>query len=386
MTLDFSTLLITMSFAIAPLAAVFFIDTLRRPPEGSGRYWALAFLSALLCSIAYFISGHTDDVWWSVAAGNAAMVFTLGALWLGCRAFNRRRAFVLLVVGITLTVAVASALPSAEGSKWAGAAEKMLALGLFSALVVVECLRPRLRDFAGAWLLAAVLAVHAVYVVARSVTYLAVGHEHPVFLVWFGTGFVTAMNLVLVLLGGLATIAIRIQAARRPLSRRDADGRRRHLENSIAFRRRASGRLAALQNDGQGAVLVVLAIDLFPQLRGAYGAAHATGLQESLARAVITHAHSDAVVGRLLGDAIAALLPSSPDGVASARGFAEAVQAEYAAENRSAAATAVSAGIAAAHTRGPEHTLDLDLLVDAACDALVFDAEAGLGRIRVAAI
>lgn len=377
MTLDFSTLLITMSFIIAPLAAVFFIDKLRRPPEGSGRYWALVFISALLCSIAYFISGHTDDVWWSVAVGNATMVFTLGALWLGCRAFNRRRTFVLLVVVITLAVAVASMLPSAEGSKWAGAAEKMLALGLFSVLVVIECLRPRLRSFAGAWLLAAVLAVHAAYVLARSVTYLVAGHEDPVFEAWFRTEVVTGMNVVLVLLGGIAVIAVRIQDARRPLSWRAADGQRRHIGSQAVFRRRASARI----EEGQGGVVVMLAIDLFAQLRGAYGLAHATGLQESLARAVMKHAPDDALLGRLPGDRVVALLPADPRGsVAAAQAFAEAVQTEYAAENRSAAAAAVSAGIVAVTPGAAE----LDLLLDAAGEALAVDAGLGLGRIRVA--
>ncbi len=382
MTLDFTTLLITMSFLLVPLAAVFFVERLRRPSDGSDRYWALVFLSALLCSIAYFISGHTDEVWWAVAVGNATMVFTLGTLWLGCRAFNGRSPFVLVVLLITAAVTVASILPSAEGSPWAGAPEKMLALGLFSVLVVIECLRPRLRDFAGARLLAVVLGVHAMYVVARSVTFIAVGQEHPVFVAWFRTEVVTGINIVLVLLGGIAIIAIRVQDARRRVSRTVANGGRQQVESTFAFRRRASARLA----EAQDAVLVVMAIDLFPQLRGAYGLAHANGLLESLVRGVLRHAPDDALLGRIPGDRVGVLLPQGgTEGIAAARALAQAVQADYTTENGSAAATAVSAGIAAQPAQSG-HSGGFELLVDSACQALVLDPELGLGNIRVAPV
>ncbi len=382
MGLDYPVLLAVMSFTIIPLATVFFVDKLRRPAEDAGRYWALTFVSAVLCSVAYYVSGSSHDIWWSVAVGNAAMVFTLGSVWMGCRAFNRRRPFALGVGAVTLLVGVVSALPSLDGSKWAGAPEKMLALALFSVLIVVESLRPRLRRFAGAWVLAATLAVHTVYVVLRSLAYLATGPEHPLFENVFGSAGATSINLVLVLLGGGSIIAIRVQDARHGLTRRDASGARERVLGAKAFEQLARRRLA----EHARAALLVGTIDLLGPLRGAYGVAHGRGLQRTLTRIVVRHAPPGALIG-VDGDRWM-LLFGADDGtegleplLATAHALATALHREY--ETATAEvedASSASFGVVVAAGAPYEE------LLAAASAALVRDADSVRGRVAVGAV
>ena len=382
MGLDYPTLLATMSFTIIPLAAVFFVEKLRRPADDAGRYWALTFVSAVLCSVAYYVSGNSDDIWWSVAVGNAAMVFTLGSVWMGCRAFNGRRPFVLGVGAVTVLVGVVSALPSLDGSRWAGAPEKMLALALFSVLIVAESLRPRLRRFAGAWVLAATLAVHAVYVVLRSLAYLAAGPEHPLFEGLFGSAGATAINLVLVVLGGAGIIALRVQDARRGLSRRDAGGERERVLGAKAFDRLARRRLA----EQPRAALLVGTVDLLGELRGAYGVAHGRDLQRTLTRTVVREATAGALIG-CDGDRWLLMLGADDDSealeplLATAHRLATLLHREYEAatvgiDDASSASFGVVVGAGAPYE---------ELLV-AASAALVRDAVSVRGRISVGTV
>ncbi|WP_368498746.1 hypothetical protein [Herbiconiux sp. A18JL235] len=382
MGLDYPTLLAAMSFTIIPLAAVFFVDKLRRPADDAGRYWSLTFVSAVLCSVAYYVSGSSHDIWWSVAVGNAAMVLTLGSVWMGCRAFNGRRPFVLGVGAVALLVGVVSALPSHDGSRWAGAPEKMLGLALFSVLVVAESLRPRLRRFAGAWVLAGTLAVHGVYVVLRSLAYLVAGPGHPLFEGVFGSAGATGINLVLVVLGGAGIIAIRVQDARRGLSRRDPSGARERVLGAKAFDQLARRRLTELPR----AAFLVGTIDLLGELRGAYGVAHGRELQRTLTRLVVRDAPAGAVIGvdgdrwlLMFGadDASESLEPL----LATAHRLATALHREYETQTTGIDdASSASFGVVVAAG------VPYEELLTAASAALVRDADSVRGRIAVGAV
>ncbi|GAA2239540.1 hypothetical protein N1031_17090 [Herbiconiux moechotypicola] len=359
-----------MTFVVAPLATLFYVDKLRRPSEASGRYWALAFSAVLLCSVAYFVSAQSGDVWWSVAVGNGAMVLTLAALWSGCRAFNGGHPLGAVTVLVSLLVTVVSALPSADGAKWAGAPEKMLALAVFSVLIVIEAMRPRLRSFAGSVVLVAVFSVHAVYVTLRVCSSFLHGVDSSFFGTWFSTGFTTAMNLVLVALGGGAIISIRFQQARRELTRESASGRRQRFVSPRAFDSAAARMLA----DGGEQVMVVLAIDSYDRMRGAFGPAQAKALREDLAHAVLAEAPESVVLGRGASYYLVLLEGDT----AAAVDFAARVQRDYTRRRASKSPSQASAGVIQASAGSTPRSL-----ADAARLALARDSELQPGRIRV---
>jgi diguanylate cyclase len=266
--------------AMSTMAVLYFVGRMRMPSAQTGRWWGLAFLSGVLCATAYFIGQRTDDAWWTVAVGNATMVFTVGAAWMGCLGFNARRPprpvlGAVLVLGLSLAVGVLSALPSEDGSKYAGAAAKGIALVVLSILALVECLRRPLRGYAGAWVIAAVFAAHALYLVPRSLVFLTLGPHSPLFSTVFSTAVTTAMNIVFTVAVEASILAIQVE-------------HRRRLPTGSGYRRypdRAPREQAARPLEG---TLVVMGVDLWDPLRRAYGADLAQGLSLELAQAIAT--------------------------------------------------------------------------------------------------
>ncbi|WP_066039324.1 diguanylate cyclase domain-containing protein [Herbiconiux solani] len=387
--LDLTILLPAMVLTVAVLGVLFFVERFRSPSESAARFWAVVFIAASLSTVAYFVAARADDIWWAVAVGNSMMVLTLGALWMGCRAFNRRKSPLWLVLGVCLVVAVTASLPTDAGPRWAGAGEKMLALALFSVLIVVESLRPRLRTFVGARILTVVLGVHSVYILGRSAAFLVAGPDSAVYQRFFGTEFVSAMNLVLVVCGGAGIIVIRLQEARAVYTRLGADGHRQRFEERAVFIRQAASRLEA-RDDSRRPVVLVADVDLLEHLRGAYGVAHANALLAALARAIIANVPDDALLGRLPGDRFAILLPGTDlDGAAE---LAERMQAEYRAATADVEeGSDVSFGLSRSRPRSgtalddplPSAVL-LARLIESAAGALGRDARDRVGRIVLA--
>ena len=90
MTLDLASVLIMTALVVNVSGVLFIVETLLRRDEGAGRIWSIAFLSAMLTTLAYTVWVQSD-VWWAIAVGNAAFVAGTGCMWLGCRRFNGRR-------------------------------------------------------------------------------------------------------------------------------------------------------------------------------------------------------------------------------------------------------------------------------------------------------
>lgn len=376
-TAVFSALLVTMVLLLVGVSSLFFFGLLRRPGTRYATLWAAAFISAVLCAGAYFVCAQTGDVWWAVALGNASMAFTLGAVWAGCRAYNRRRPVILLVTVVVAVVAVSSALPSADGSKWAGAAEKSFALAVFSILIVVECLRAPLRRRMGAWLLAATLAVHAVYVIARGSAYLALGRDSAHFGTWFSTETVTAMNIVLVTVASAGIITVGAQDLRAIRTLAAADGSRQRLLGAAAFAR-AAGALPP----GTPVTVMVAEIDLIDSYRRAIGVPFANAATDALITALLSATSATEICGRLSRDRFAVL--STRPAEAAIR-LAEAVQRGYADRVAAREATFVSLGIAVRPAESGHRlsSTELTALITEARAQISWDPERGPGRIAL---
>ena len=89
--LDLYSVLVMTAVVVNVSGVLFIVETLLRRDEGAGRIWALAFLAAMLTTLAYVIWVQSPEAWWAIAVGNAAFVAGTGCMWLGCRRFNGRR-------------------------------------------------------------------------------------------------------------------------------------------------------------------------------------------------------------------------------------------------------------------------------------------------------
>ncbi|WP_157802912.1 diguanylate cyclase domain-containing protein [Compostimonas suwonensis] len=324
---DLPTLLGLSALVVCATGVVYFLDSTRALGETSARYWGLAFVSAALTTLAFFVSGQSDDVWWSVAVGNAGMVFTLGAVWAGCRVFNgRRRSFLLLAFAVTVIVGVASSLPSPDGSKWAGTPEKLIALTAFSALIACEALRAPMGRYSSARLLSAVLWLETLYSGTRLIAFWVVGPRDQLFSTVYSTQTTTVMNIVFVVVTAVSMITLRAQDTRRRSEGIGAEGA--GSENAVLDRRaflRAGAQ--ALDREGSECVLLAASVDSIATIRVTHGRERSMVLMDRLASALRTAA-PEAQLGRIAGDRLGLLL--SQAGLDDARAVAASVQEEFA--------------------------------------------------------
>ena len=72
MTLDLPSVLIMTALVVNVSGVLFILETLLRRDEGAGRIWSIAFLAAMLTTLAYTIWSQSDGAWWAIAEMLAA--------------------------------------------------------------------------------------------------------------------------------------------------------------------------------------------------------------------------------------------------------------------------------------------------------------------------
>ncbi len=217
MNLDLTSVLVMTALVVNVSGILFIVETLLRRDEGAGRIWALAFLAAMLTTLAYILWAQTPEAWWAIAVGNAAFVAGTGCMWLGCRRFNGRRLGWPsgLVVVAVLAAAVAVVIQGPGAGDWAGALWMFVPLVGFAGAGAVECLRGDLGESRTAWVLSAVLAFQSLYYLSRTTAFLTSGAESSLFLGAFGTIPTSFLTVTLTIVAVVVTSVLR--ATRAPM-------------------------------------------------------------------------------------------------------------------------------------------------------------------------
>ncbi|KAA9087142.1 diguanylate cyclase domain-containing protein [Microbacterium radiodurans] len=188
---------------------LFLFDTLLRRPEVSGRLWATGFLSAVLTTIFYLLWAADPASVWPVVCGNAFSVFGTGAMWLGCRAYNRRG--VLVPGGIVALAAVAVATATGVefalgGDDWSGSVAMFIALLGLAGAASIECFRGDLGATRTALPLGIVFGIQSAFYAARVVVVTLDGYG-GFFHTWLGT-FSTSLLTVILAVTALVTVSV----------------------------------------------------------------------------------------------------------------------------------------------------------------------------------
>jgi len=217
MTLDLTSVLIMTALVVNVSGVLFILETLLRRDEGAGRIWSIAFLAAMLTTLAYTIWVQSDGAWWAIAVGNAAFVAGTGCMWLGCRRFNGRsmRWSGLLVAAAVLAAAIAVTVEGEGGGDWAGALWMFVSLVAFAGAGSVECLRGDMRDSRTAWVLGAVLGFQSLYYVSRTTAFVTSGPDSALFQSAFGTISTSYLTVTLTIVAVVVTSVLR--AGRAPM-------------------------------------------------------------------------------------------------------------------------------------------------------------------------
>ncbi|MET0830386.1 MAG: hypothetical protein ABWY26_12740 [Microbacterium sp.] len=217
LNLDLYSVLVMTAVVVNVSGILFIVETLLRRDEGAGRIWALAFLAAMLTTLAYVIWVQSPEAWWAIAIGNAAFVAGTGCMWLGCRRFNgRRMAWAsALVAAAVVASATAVFVAGPTGGDWAGALWMFIPLLAFAGAGATECLRGELRDSRTAWVLGAVLAFQSLFYLSRTTAFLTSGPDSTLFQNAFGTITTSFVTVTLTIVAVVVTSVLR--ASRAPM-------------------------------------------------------------------------------------------------------------------------------------------------------------------------
>ena len=302
MTLDLGSVLIMTALVVNVSGVLFILETLLRRDEGAGRIWSLAFLSAMLTTLAYTIWVQTDEAWWAIAIGNAAFVSGTGCMWLGCRRYNGRglRWSSALEGAAVLGAGVAVAVAGEGGGDWAGALWMFVPLLAFAGAGAVECLRGDLRESRTAWVLGAVLGFQSLFYVSRTTAFVTSGPDSVLFQAAFGTISTSFLTVTLTIVGVVVTSVLR--AARAPMRGylRDAAsvGQDEGIVSAESFAAALAGLCRRAEERSELIAVTAVRLDDLDEISTAFGSDVAGAVAEAWRAGVRRHAPTNAVVGQ----------------------------------------------------------------------------------------
>jgi hypothetical protein len=299
-TLDLASVLVTTALVVNVSGILFIIETLLRRDEGAGRVWALAFVAAMLTTLAYLVWVQSPGAWWAIAVGNGAFVAGTGCMWLGCRRFNgRRMAVPSAVVGAAvLAAAIAVLAEGPEGGDWAGALWMFVPLLAFAGIGAFECLRGALAESRTAWVLGAVLGFQSLFYISRTTAFLTSGPDSALFQNAFGTVPTSFLTVTLTIVAVVVTSVLR--ATRAPMrgylrpSGPEAERDGIVTDDVFASTMAAICRRADHRSELVGVIGVRL--DELDQISTAFGSDVARAVSDTWRAGVRRHAPANAVV------------------------------------------------------------------------------------------
>jgi hypothetical protein len=299
-TLDLASVLVMTAVVINVSGILFIVETLLRRDEGAGRIWALAFIAAMLTTLAYIVWVQSPGAWWAIAVGNGAFVAATGSMWLGCRRFNGRRMAVpsAIVGAAVLAAAVAVLAEGPGGGDWAGALWMFVPLLVFAGIGAVECLRGALGESRTAWVLGAVLALQSLFYVSRTTAFLTSGPDSALFQNAFGTVPTSFLTVTLTIVAVVVTSVLRASRApmRGYLRPTGPEAERDGIVTGEVF----ASTMAAIceRADHRSELVGVIAVRLeeLDQISTAFGSDVARSVSETWRTGVRRHAPADALV------------------------------------------------------------------------------------------
>jgi len=302
MTLDLLSLQVMTAVVVNVSGIIYIAGTVIRRDEGASRIWSLAFLSGMVCTMAYLVWASERSAWWAVAVGNAAFVGVTAAVWLGCRSYNGRgmswAAWVSVAGVLAAFAGVLAAGP--DGGDWAGALEMFVALAVFAAAGCLESLRGELFRTRTAWALAFVLGAQSVYFVVRTVALSVWGPDTPFFQAWLST-IPTSFLVVTFTIVTLVVTSV-LRAGRTQVRGVDAIAQATGADIGVLcfeqFAVSARGLLSRAEWRQELVAVFAVRIDDLRQISTAFGSEVARGVVQTWRSGVRRHAPAAARVGQ----------------------------------------------------------------------------------------
>lgn len=314
MTLDLDTLLVSSSLIIVTCCILYLTSSARRHGVVEvDRCWSLTFVSLLMASVTYLVSGLEPVAVFANAMGNAAFVFAVGALWSGVRAFDGHPTRLWLVGAGAAVAGIAALLPGPDGGLWAGAWAYFTGLILWPLAAAAAIWRGGLRRYPAMGALAAVAMTYSVFTLARAIVAYTAGFDSPLFVGLLGSEVATIVGMLLAVVGSFAMITVRAPEAHSERLTEIRFDPYLGLRTPASLAQRAEETIERTRANGlDSSVLLVWVRDL-DEISLAFGKRVARRAFERCADEVVTAIPGDVLAGTLVEDGrmIAVVLPGA---------------------------------------------------------------------------
>jgi len=275
MQLDSGTLQVMCGLLVVLCGVSFIFNTALNRNDPPGRLWSLSFVGGIMVTTAYAVYILSADAWWTIAVGNAALVFCVGSLWAGSRVYNGRSSHFLLVAGLALVITVISFLPGASGGEWAGAGPLWLVVALLGGLGGAEALRGRLRRNVNGRILSLVLLIVTGFYTLRAIAFIVEGPNSAVFRAYFDSDTTSVLNMSLIVTASIAVSILRAEGVGSnavgdiTVGIHSAAG----VLSATSFQQAATDHLERAERAELGLAVIGADIDNLPEINTAFGRA-----------------------------------------------------------------------------------------------------------------
>ncbi|MEU1973296.1 hypothetical protein ABZ477_16710 [Microbacterium sp. NPDC019599] len=328
MTPVLATTLLTATVVVT-CGVLFLLETLARRDTLAGRIWSMAFLAGILTVVCYLLWAIAPDgrAWIAISFGNAALVATVGCLWLGASALNghRLRWTVGAVLVLCLVTMAAALAEGPDGGDWAGGVAMFLSVAVVALGGAIETRRGRMGETILSLALTAVLGITAGYYLGRTVVFVVVGPDSTLFQTYFG-GFTTAVLTVVLTIVAMMTGSIlrgRDSARRRSEESEAVSAGGADVLAARAFDRATTAVISRAEANAELFALIVLRMDDLPQIGMAFGTAAQAEVAAQWRDGVRRYAPSMSIVGE--GGPTTMLVALQPSTAGEARRIASRI-------------------------------------------------------------
>jgi GGDEF domain-containing protein len=377
--LDSTTLFVVGGLVVLLAGISFLLETLLRRNDAVGRLWSVFYLGAMFSVFAFVVVSVDASRWWAGAIANGAYVTALGFIWSGARRANGRRALLVVPLASGVAVAVASLLPGAEAGFWAGAVEMFLGVAIMCLLSAFEFTRGEFTRLLASRVLTFLLGGMGLFYLGRTVAFLSVGPDDPVFADFFGTQVSTLVEIGLAVIGTIMLASVQGDRFAQ-ISEDDVEiGARVRIDgimNSRLFRELAETWLLRAVRERTTLVLLLIDVADLEAINTAFGRAAGDAAIRTTGRVVLTHAPTASLVGHLSPRRFAMLLelPANDSVDAIADRIGEAVLGATI-DDRDRFRASTFRGIATTRTSGAGYSALLAAAADAVAREMTITQE-----------
>jgi diguanylate cyclase (GGDEF)-like protein len=297
-TFDIPTQMLMSSLAVVLCGIAFIMNTTFTRTDPTGRAWSVGFVSAITVAAGYGVTAVVPEAWWGTLVGNIAFVTSVGALWSGARLHNGRKTLAWVVAAIAAVVAIVTSV-QVPHDEWAGATVLWPALALFSILGGIELQRGRLRRNVNGRSLGIVLLLNALFLVSRTVVFLADGPEGELFDRAFNSGIAAIVTMAVVITAVVAVSVLRTEQGEDKAVGDLTEGihSRAGVLSARAFEQAATDHLARAEAAHTGMAVIGADIDRLPEVNTAFGRAAGDEAIAAFAQSLRRSAPVMAVIG-----------------------------------------------------------------------------------------